>query len=198
MSFVLPTCYEDPLLIAVDKPCGLAAQGTRDPKQEHVHGILCARYPYVGLHHRLDTPASGLMLLTLHRSVNKAIADAFREHRIRRSYRVVVLGDPGASGEWTDPLDGKRALTRFSRLSAADGMSVLEVELETGRTHQIRRHAVQAGHPVVGDRRHGGSAGRLWPRLALHAVRLELLHPRSGKPLVIESSFPGDLEGLLS
>jgi RluA family pseudouridine synthase len=197
MTLDLPTRYEDPHLVVVDKPCGLPAQGTRDPKQEHVYGMLCARYPYVGLHHRLDTPASGLMLLTLHRSVNKAIADAFREHRILRSYRVVVLGDPGESGEWAHPLDGKRALTRFRRLLFAGGMSLLEVELETGRTHQIRKHAVGAGHPVIGDRRHGGSAGRLCGRLALHAAKLALIHPKSGESLVIESPLPPELEELV-
>ena len=76
-------------------------------------------------------------------------------------------------------------------------MSLLEVDLKTGRTHQIRRHAVQSGHPVVGDRRHGGAAGRLWPRLALHAARLALGHPATGEPLVIESPLPSDLTGLL-
>ena len=72
-------------------------------------------------------------------------------------------------------------------------MSVVECGLETGRTHQIRRHAAGAGTPVVGDRRHGGAAGRLWPRLALHAVQLRLSHPMSDDPLVVDSPIPADL-----
>ena len=193
----LPTQYEDGQLIVVDKPSGLPAQSTRDPDQSHVFGILSDRYPYVGLHHRLDTPASGLMLLTLDRRANKAIAEAFRSHQIERGYRVVVLGDPGDSGEWTGELDGKRAHTRYERVHSSLGMSLLRVQLETGRTHQIRRHALAAGHPVIGDRRHGGAAGRLWPRLALHAESLQLTHPRTGQRLSIESPWPEDLRGLI-
>jgi 23S rRNA-/tRNA-specific pseudouridylate synthase len=190
------TRYEDGLLVIVDKPSGLPAQGTRNPQQAHVYGILSEHYDYVGLHHRLDTPASGLMLLTLQRSMNKAIADAFRTHSILRRYHAVVLGDPGGEGEWTQALDDKAARTRFRRLDFSGGMSLLEIDLMTGRTHQIRRHAVQAGHPLIGDRRHGGAAGRLWSRLALHAARLELVHPGTGAKLTVDAPFPSDLRGL--
>ena len=194
---ILPIRYQDEQLIIVDKPSGLAAQSTRDPDQPHVYGLLSSRFPYVGLHHRLDTPASGLMLLTLHRGANKAIARAFREHQIMRDYWVVVLGDPGPEGVWSGSLDGKRALSRFKRLQHGPDMSLLQVSLETGRTHQIRRHALAAGHPVIGDRRHGGAAGRLWPRLALHAAALSLTHPVTGERLNVASPWPDDLQSLI-
>ena len=194
----LPERYRDADLLVVDKPFGLPAQAGRSGGGDHVYGIVAADEPYAGLHHRLDTPASGLMLLTLSRRVNPAIAAAFREHAIRRSYRVVVLGDPGPEGVWDAPLDDKPAETRFVRRSSGGGMSALDVELVTGRTHQIRRHAMEAGHPVIGDRRHGGAAGRLWPRLALHAARLRLDHPVSGAPLDVSAPLPADLAALFA
>lgn len=185
--------FRDDQVVVVDKPCGLPSQAARDGDAAHVFGLLSAVDDYVGLHHRLDTPASGLMLLTVARSANAAVARAFREGTIERRYLVVVLGDPGEQGRWSAPLDGKPAATQWRRLAAAGGMSVLEVRLESGRTHQIRRHAVNAGHPVIGDRRHGGAAGRVWARLALHAWRLRFDHPRTGAPVSVQSPLPDDV-----
>jgi 23S rRNA pseudouridine1911/1915/1917 synthase len=192
----LPVRYQDPCLIIVDKPAGLPAQADREGHRTHVYGMLAGRHPYVGLHHRLDTPASGLLLLTLQRGVNPAIAEAFQHNLIRRTYMVVVLGDPGEQGEWSSPIDGDTAHSRFRRLSAAGGMSLLLVRLSTGRTHQIRRHAAEAGHPIIGDRRYGGAAGRAWTRLALHAWALDLRHPLSGEELHVEAPVPADLRPL--
>jgi len=185
-------------MLVVDKPSGLPCQPTRSGHQQHLFGILQAQEAYVGLHHRLDTPASGLVLLSLNKKVNKALGDGFRTSSIHRSYQVVVVGDPGEKGEWTGDIDGKAARTVFRRLHSAGGMSVLECTLETGRTHQIRRHAAEARTPVVGDRRHGGAAGRIWPRLALHAVALQLVHPITDTSLRVESPIPADLTALFA
>lgn len=194
----LPEVYRDRYLVIVDKPSGLPTQAGREGGQTHVHGILAARDRYVGLHHRLDTPASGLVLMTVDTRANAGIAQAFQEGTVERSYLAVVLGDPGPSGRWSEPLDGQEAGTRWLRLAEGGGMAVLQCELETGRTHQIRRHAAMAGHPIIGDRRHGGAAGRAWPRLALHAWRLRLPHPQSGEPLSVEAPPPADLVELLA
>jgi 23S rRNA pseudouridine1911/1915/1917 synthase len=188
--------HEDAHVVVVDKPFGVPSQGTRDGRADHVVAQLQAGRAYVGLHHRLDTPASGLMVLTVDRAANAGIAAAFQSGRVRRTYLVVVLGDPGEAGTWDAALDGKRAVTRWTRRAAAAGMSVLEVQLETGRTHQIRRHAAGAGHPVIGDRRHGGAAGRAWRRLALHAWRLAFPHPATGELASFEAPVPADLAGL--
>lgn len=194
----LPERYRDPWLLVVDKPSGLPSQAGRQGGRTHVYGLLGARERYVGLHHRLDTPASGLLLLTLDKAANGAIAQGFREGEIKRRYLAVVLGDPGPAGAWEAELDGKAACTRFERLGSAEGTSLLSCTLETGRTHQIRRHAAQAGHPILGDRRHGGAAGRAWPRLALHAVELRLPHPVTDELLVVEAPVPDDLSGLVA
>jgi 23S rRNA-/tRNA-specific pseudouridylate synthase len=196
MPLVPRVVFEDAHVVVIDKPFGLPSQGTRAPDVAHVHGLMQSTREYVGLHHRLDTPASGLMVLTVARSANAGVAAALRGGHVQRAYAVVVLGDPGASGTWDAPLDGKAARTHWRRVSMAKGMAALEVRLETGRTHQIRRHAVGAGHPVIGDRRHGGAVGPLWPRLALHACRLAFPHPGGGEPLVFESPLPADLIAL--
>jgi 23S rRNA-/tRNA-specific pseudouridylate synthase len=186
--------YRDRWLVVIDKPSGLPSQAGRDGRPG-VYERLLETEPYVGLHHRLDTPASGLLLLSLHRKANAALAEGFREHQIARNYRVWVLGDPGEEGAWEAPLDGRRALTRWARLRGGR-TSELRVSLETGRTHQIRRHATEAGHPVLGDRRHGGAAGSLWARLALHAEELALKHPITGEALRVLAELPADLAGL--
>ena len=197
-SAELPERYRDRWLLVVDKPSGLPSQPTRQGHAQHLYGILQGRESYVGLHHRLDTPASGLVMVTLDRSVNKAITDGFREGRIHRRYLAVVVGDPGEAGTWDAPLDDRSATTHWRRLGSGEGLALLECTLETGRTHQIRRHAAGAGVPIVGDRRHGSAAGRLWPRLALHAAGLSLAHPRSGEDLRVDSPVPDDLQELVA
>ena len=188
--------YRDEFIAVADKPHGLPAQSTREAERAHLFGMLQGQFPYVGLHHRLDTPASGLMLFTLDKRVNPAIARGFQTRTIERRYHAVVAGDPGADGVWSAPIDGKSATTRFARLAQASGMSLLEATLQTGRTHQIRIHASTGGHPILGDRRHGGAAGRLWPRLALHAWSLRFTHPMTGEAIAVTSPTPPDLAGL--
>jgi 23S rRNA-/tRNA-specific pseudouridylate synthase len=189
--------HQDRWVLVVDKPYGLPTQSGQDGGP-NLFDMLREQHHYVGLHHRLDTPASGLVLFTLHKEANRAIARGFRRHTIERTYQVVVLGDPGAGGRWEEPIDGKTALTHYTRITTDGMMSVLDVQLQTGRTHQIRRHATTSGHPVIGDRRHGGAAGRLWPRLALHASGLTLDHPVKGPQIEACSPIPEDLRALWS
>ena len=189
--------YADDAIAIVDKPSGLPTQNTRNPKQAHLYQYVLDRFPNASLHHRLDTPSSGLVLFTVNPAVNKRIASAFRNHTIDRRYLAVLVGDPGPNGTWTDAIDGKTATTHFERIGQRDGMSLIEARLETGRTHQIRIHASKAGHPIVGDRRHGGAAGRLWSRLALHAVSLSLTHPTTQQTLRVCSPVPKDLSALM-
>ena len=136
------------------------------------------------------------MLLTLDRGLNRPISEALKGGTIERRYGVAVLGDPGDEGVWTKPIEGKTAKTTWRRLVTDGHTSVLDVTLSTGRTHQIRRHAADAGFPVLGDRRHGGSAGRAWPRLALHAWRLSFTHPATDTPVTVTARLPADLNDL--
>jgi len=195
MSQSFAICHRDRWLLVVGKPSGLATQSPRGGGA-NLYDQLRKNHPYVGLHHRLDTPASGLVLFTLSKKANAGIAEGFQSHTIRRRYMLAVVGDPGVAGTWETPIDGKIALTHWRRQTTGSGMAILEAELQTGRTHQIRRHAADHGHPVVGDRRHGGAAGRLWGRLALHAMALELEHPITGEALSLRDPLPPDLVGL--
>lgn len=191
------TVFRDRWLWVVDKPAGLA---TQDDGGEDLTAQLARQVPYLGVHHRLDQPASGLVLFTLDEGVNAAIAAGFREHTIRRTYLAVLDGELAAPATWAWKVDGKSARTHVEPLGRAGGRTAARVTLETGRKHQIRVHAGLAGLPLVGDRRYGGDAGRAWPRLALHAARLELDHPipteRGLGPLALAAPLPADLAPL--
>lgn len=171
-----------------DKPAGLLAQGTR----EGDHCSLLRQVEQelgreVFLVHRLDREASGLMLVAhtgkAAAALSALFADAGEERVIRKLYRVEVKGALPESGSFDAALDGKAALTRFRCLehNAQRGSSVAEVELVTGRKHQIRRHFAAAGFPVLGDPRYGEH--NTDPRgLQLRAVQLQFTCPLSRRP----------------
>lgn len=188
--------HEDAALLVVDKPHGLPTQGTRDG-EVGLYEQLRASRGELYLHHRLDQPASGLVLLVKDAAANAAIGAAFQRHTITRGYRAVLVGS-ATSGRWTWPVEGRSAATRVTVVGQGAGLSAVELTLETGRKHQIRVHAALAGVPVAGDRRYGGDAGRGWPRLALHASTLSLTHPVTGKLLALNAELPADLAPLWS
>ncbi len=194
--------FQDRFFLVVDKPAGLPTQSPKGGG-ENLYDTLRGQHKYVGLHHRLDTPVSGLVLFTLHKSVNAATAAGFREHSIERHYRALVLGDLSTAGTWAQALDGKAATTHhapsppeatlpehFQSARVPGRTSVVDIRLETGRTHQIRRHAADAGHPILGDRRYGGVAGRLAPMICLRAVSLGFWHPRRDEWMQVDADPP--------
>lgn len=169
--------------IIVEKPPGVPVAATREAAtgslSETLIAWLTARgvvRPYVGVVHRLDQPASGLVLFTTRSAANASVHKLFTEHAIERVYRLRVEGEPPEHFVVDAPLVEARAghvrvakpgeagamtaRTTFARLAPADGDStaLLEARLDTGRMHQIRVHAAFAGHPIVGDRRYGSSA----------------------------------------
>ena len=188
--------YRDRWLLVVDKPAGLPSQAPRGGGENAFDHIRAAEV-YAALHHRLDTPASGLLVFGLAKKANSGLARLFREHLAERCYLAVVLGDPGEAGTWETPIEGREAKTLWQRVSTGRGISLLQVRLVTGRTHQIRIHAQTAGHPILGDRRHGGAAGRAWPRLALHAWKMAFVHPVNGQHLALAAPIPPDLGPLV-
>lgn len=169
------------------KPAGLLAQGTREG--DHCALLRLAEVQLqrdVFLVHRLDREAAGLMLVAHTAKAAAALSALFAQDagaRIRKLYRVEVKGIAPERGEIAEPLDGKAALTRYTRIStdAARNGSVLEVELVTGRKHQIRRHFAQLGFPVLGDPAYGEN-NRDARGLQLFAVALEFTCPLTGRP----------------
>lgn len=216
--------HRDPEFVVLDKPPGVPVAQTRQSargtlaealrRQLEHEGVL---RPYVGVVHRLDQGASGLVLFTTRSVANKSMHKLFAEHRIERCYRVRVVGDPPAVLRCEAPLvelshgrvrvarDGepraRSAATELRRvepvLAEVEGRpaALLDVTLETGRTHQIRVHAQTLGFPVLGDRKYGERPGEHDhehepSRLYLHADRLRFAHPRSGEPLELRAPLP--------
>ena len=220
--------HRDPDFVVLDKPAGVPVSAVRETALGCLSEALIHQLeregvnrPYVGVVHRLDQGASGLILFTVRSVANKSIHKQFSEHRIRRIYRVLVRPQAGvelpAAVECDAPIiklreggveigapgDGKSkpARSSFRRLppapEGAASDALYEVEIETGRTHQIRAHAAHLGFPVVGDRRYGGDAaagpsedGGAHDRLCLHAHTLRFTHPKSEAPLSFESVLP--------
>ena len=193
----LDIVYHHKGILIVNKPSGLASQPTRDDSP-NLFDTLKKSYGYVALHHRLDTPASGLVLLCTDKKWNKYIAQAFQRHQIQRKYWVACLGKTAQKGTWDSNIDGKRAITLFETTERLFGYSCLGVQLQTGRKHQIRIHAKRNGHPVLGDRRYGGGASRLCKRLALHATQLDFTHPATKEHCTVHAPLPKELQSLLS
>ena len=178
-----------------------------------------------GIVHRLDKDTSGLIVVAKSDRAMRALTAAMAQRRVRREYDAIVWGVPAhARGTIEAPIgrdaaartkfavraDGRRALTHYrvkerflvraAQGSARDALrlSLLELELETGRTHQIRVHCAAIGHPIVGDSTYGAARRDVTaPRQMLHAARLRFEHPVTGKTLAFESAWPVDFAALV-
>jgi 23S rRNA pseudouridine1911/1915/1917 synthase len=229
----LAILHEDADLIALDKPPGLVVHpGAGRSEGTLVHRLL-ERFPELagvggpgrpGIVHRLDRGTSGVLVVARNAEAYERLSRAFAARQIDKRYLAVVWGAPREpAGEIDSPIGrhptdrkkmavrprGRAARTGWRRLAAAGPAALLELELFTGRTHQIRVHLRSLGHPLVGDPvygepRHRGLRGPLaaalagFPRPALHAWRIGLDHPRTGARLRLEAPVPGDLAELWS
>jgi RluA family pseudouridine synthase len=167
--------------LAVDKPAGMPTQPPRDRAQVSLEEILRSQHKKIWLVHRLDTPTSGAVIFARSPQAAARLSKWFASREMRKIYLARV--DPPFAGETTidTPIDGKEAST-IVRPRERD---LVEVEIRTGRTHQIRRHLSAAGHPLIGDRRYGSAINA--SRLMLHAWRIE--HPELG---LIEAPVPAE------
>jgi 23S rRNA pseudouridine1911/1915/1917 synthase len=222
----LPALYEDEHLLVVDKPAGLLAVPTHpeardeDTALERVRDYrrhLSPRRPYVGLVHRIDRDTSGAMAFALSPDARAGLIDAFRDHRIERRYLALVAGVPRTDeGVVEAPLreayvGGKRgvarrgerarpALTRWRVVERFARAALLEVDLGTGRQHQVRVHLAHVGLPVLGDDVYGDKAPppvRV-RRQMLHARTIAFAHPITGEPVRALSPLPEDFAKALS
>jgi len=214
LSYAVLFCDEG--LLAVAKPRGLPTMPAGGEFLEHtLLALVRRRDPEASPMHRLGRGTSGIVLFARTASARSAVQAAFRAHSIRKLYRALCTASPKADIFITDAPIGEVAHERLGTIRAAApsgkpsrstvrvlerraDCSLLEVEIETGRPHQIRIHLAHAGHPLVGDPLYGpGGVPRAdvvsrpsdlgyW----LHAARLELPHPRTGTPLVIECAPP--------
>lgn len=187
--------FQDRWVVVANKPHGEPTQGTRTGQAGLVDRLSDELGVPLSLHHRLDQPASGLVVFGAHPQANKGLADGFRTHRIQRRYRAILGGD-AAAGVWAWPVDRKKAHTEVTVEASGAGLTAVWCTLKTGRKHQIRVHASMAGTPILGDRRYGAELGRAWPRLALHAAELAFAHPVTGEALSFSAPLPDDLAPL--
>lgn len=200
----------DELVLAVDKPAGVAAQEdlAGGPALPALCSALLARMgekqTQALLVHRLDRGTTGVTVLARTRRAQAALLEEFRRHRPRKEYRALVAGAPALDeGVADEPIAGRPALTRWRVFQRFEGASLIAALPETGRTHQVRIHLRQLGCPLLGDRSEGGPAFLTRPsgaridfsRPLLHALSLSLRHP-SGSALNLLAPLPPDFEAV--
>ncbi|HEY5921863.1 MAG TPA: RluA family pseudouridine synthase [Kofleriaceae bacterium] len=188
--------HSDDHLIVVDKPAGLVTAPTPESDRGDVLDQLKQQFGEVYLVHRLDLPTSGLLVFARTREANHALGERFKTHDVEREYRAVAVGAVAAQTIDRE-IDQRRAVTHVAPVETLPTATLLSVRLETGRTHQIRIHLAGVGHPVCGDRTHGGEVERAFlprpPRLALHAMALGFVHPATGERVRWDSPLPDEL-----
>lgn len=227
--------YEDRHLLVIDKPAGMVihpAPGHREGtlvnailhRCDDLSGIGGVIRP--GIVHRLDKETSGVLLVAKNDETHRHLSDQFKAHQVKKTYKALVFGSPGEDEGVIElpvgrhPEDrkkmstksrrGKDAVTRWRVVRRYGEVTLLDVDIETGRTHQIRVHLSNLGHPVVGDRVYGG-LGRLksvkdaalrsrlsvLPRQALHAWRIGFNHPMENREMEFTAPLPEDMQNLL-
>ncbi|MCM2263655.1 MAG: RluA family pseudouridine synthase [Desulfuromonadales bacterium] len=212
--------YRDQYLLALDKPAGVATQPTPARYQGTIYAALQqflgdTGQVSLGMVQRLDRDTSGVLVFSTHPRAHKGLTAAFSEHRVTKRYLALVAGHlENDEGEMRSQLarrratnrmvsverGGKPALTRYRRIASYDCASLVEVEIPTGRSHQIRIHFAEAGHPLLGDPAYGGPGmvkGAAIARQMLHASELCLDHPVDGSRLELESPLPEDFQAVM-
>lgn len=193
--------FEDQDLVVVEKPAGLLTAPTPESDRNNLAMLLSRRHPPgpgpgIFVVHRIDLETSGLVVFAKTPHANRVLSEKFRTHDIERAYLAVVAGAfPEEITRIERPVGGRSALTHLAIRERFGALATLvECRLETGRTHQIRLHALSAGHPVIGDAKYGTPfRAAPAPRMALHATTLGFTHPTSGAPLSFSSPLPADL-----
>ncbi|THG33454.1 RluA family pseudouridine synthase [Naasia lichenicola] len=218
--------YDDDDIVVIDKPVGVAAHPSPGWTGPTVLGALAAAgfristsgaAERAGIVHRLDAGTSGLMVVAKSEHAYTFLKRAFKEREVEKIYHAVVQGHPDPTAGTIDaPIgrhprsdwkfavtaDGKPSVTHYETLEAFRAATLLEIHLETGRTHQIRVHMAAHRHPCVGDAMYGADP-RLSERLGLtrqwlHAMRLGFEHPSTGERVLFESTYPADLRHALT
>lgn len=218
----LDIVFEDDTLLVINKPAGLVVH----PGNGNWHGTLLnallhhvpalAGIPRAGIVHRLDKDTSGLLVVAKTLAAQTDLVRQLQARTVKRRYRALARGEVERDGLVDAPIgrhptqrtrlavvkNGKPSRTHYHVLERFIGCTLIDCALETGRTHQIRVHMASIGHPLVGDTVYGGGASRIpvgahFHRQALHAFRLGLIHPASGRPMQWTAPLPDDFLELL-
>ena len=217
-----PIVYEDEGLLVIDKPAGTAVHGGSGVSFGVIEALRAARpeAKFLELAHRLDRDTSGLLMIAKKRNVLLALHEMFRTGGGSKHYLALVEGDWVNARQhirlplvkWTTQTgerrvkveaEGQVSHTIVSAQRRFNGYSLVDAELRTGRTHQIRVHLASSGFPIVGDDKYGRDETRAkfsqlgFTRMFLHACRLEMPHPLTKEPMVLEASLPPICEKIL-
>jgi 23S rRNA pseudouridine1911/1915/1917 synthase len=217
--------HVDPHVVVVRKPAGIATvphEDERDTLDRVVQSLLRkvarpgANIPPLGVVQRLDKDTSGLLVFARTTSAKRHLQQQLREHSVHRRYVAVAHGEvaagvhrsflvqnrgDGVRGSTKDPEQGREAVTHVTPLESLAGATLIACRLETGRTHQIRIHLAEAGHPLIGERVYvRGFAGEQLaaPRVMLHAAELGFVHPHTGQSLRFEEPIPPDMSAVIA
>ena len=194
--------YEDTALVFIDKPAGLVVQRRMfAPDEPCLHDLVQQHASPAFLLQRLDRGTSGVIFFSKRADVNAGLTRQFARKRIQKTYLAICDGELTQPRTIDAPIarvgaitfavrgDGKRAVTHVTPVASSQAGSVVAIELETGRTHQIRVHLSAIGHPVAGDWLYGNKNAA---RPMLHAAALAMVHPLTGQPLRVAAPIPDD------
>ena len=215
--------YEDKRLLILNKPSGMAVHGGSGLSYGIIEALRALRpeAPYLELVHRLDRETSGCLIIAKKRSALRLLHELLRSNQVDKQYLTLIKGDWGGGDRTIEaPLrkntlrsgermvivsdDGKPARSLFRPLCSNARASLMQVKLDTGRTHQIRVHALHSGHPIAGDDKYGDETFNTemknlgLKRLFLHAVRLTFTLPDDGQRFAITAPLPSELENVLN
>ena len=196
----IPLLFQDSICVVANKPSGMLANGP-DSLEEQLRSQM--RCPELEAVHRLDRDTSGCLLCARTAESKQALVDLFESHRVTKTYHAIVSGQiPKDLREITAPIDGKTAITRLTLLSANRLASHIKLSIETGRTHQIRKHMVSIRHPVLGDKVYLTNTQphpelRRIPRQMLHASSLTFRHPVTDELVRSKAPLPPDFTACL-
>ncbi len=230
-NIALDIVHADEQIIVINKPAGLVVHPAAGNHTGTLLNALLYHFPEshllprAGIVHRLDKDTTGLMVVARTEKAHKSLVEQLQSRQMGREYQAVVSGVMTAGGCVDEPIgrhpsnrikmavrfDGKPAVTHYRVAERFAANTLLDIKLETGRTHQIRVHMAYLHYPLVGDKTYAGrtkvpkgvseevkNALRVFPRQALHARRLELLHPESGDSVFWQVDMPDDMAELLN
>ena len=216
VSMPLSICYEDEDILAVNKPAQMPVHPSLNHYDHTLANAVCGYYndqeiPYTfRCVNRLDRDTTGLTLIAKHMLSSAILSTAAARREISREYIAIASGKTPESGTIDAPIgrvagstierqidfeNGERAITHYRRLAYHDGLSLLSLHLETGRTHQIRVHLKSIGHPLIGDFLYNPTDTTI-KRQALHSYRLTFSHPITGESFVLTAPLPDDMHCL--
>jgi len=212
--------YEDSDIVAVNKPAGISVHPSGGNRRGTLVNGLIAQISDLseiggverpGIVHRLDKDTSGIILVAKNDYAHHHLGEQFKERKLEKKYLALVFGQPkSTNGVIEGPIgrdprnrkrmaiiaDGKYARTSYKILQQTSKQSLLEVHLDTGRTHQIRVHMASIGHPIIGDRTYGGKSPMI-NRQFLHAHKISFVHPRTNKTVSLAAGIPNDLRAAI-